>query len=243
MAQHVSYSAWMKISLSHSYFETNRCYLELNPTIETSLMLQKAEILFRKQDECTWLLLQPIGGDSQRRTRLFFEEQQALVFDLKPLSTDFYFYTQSEVKVSKNSSCMYIGRNGVFAQLEIAVSEEKLLNKQSIDVAFESKVKFWEFILIPKFNLQLSHVILLENKNELSFKCLDKVNLPGESRLAWRYVSEECVQLKERYNLQIGLWELHDKGRRLLCGHIPYPQVNSISIFSPDKMVTKYFYF
>lgn len=243
MVHHVSYNVWMKITLSHSYFETNRCYLELKPTIETFLILQKAEILFRKQDECTWLLLQPIGEDSQRRTRLFFEEQQVLLFDLKPLSTDFYFYTQSEVKVSKNCSCRYIRRNGIFTQLEIAVSEENLFNRQSVDVAFESKMKFWEFILIPKFNLQLSHVILIENKNRLSFKYFDKVNLPGEPQLAWRYISEECVQLKERYNFQIGLWEVHDKGRRLLSSHIPYPQANSISVFNPNKMVTNYFYF
>jgi len=243
MTQNTSYGVWMTISLSHSYFESDRCNLELKPTIETTLILQKAEILFRKQDNCTWLLLQPIGEDSKRRTRLFFEEQQVLLFDLKPLSTDFYFYTQSEVKVSENCSCRYIGRNGVFTQLVIDVSEENLLNRQSVDIVFESKMKYWEFILIPKFNLQLSHVILIENKNGLSFKCLDKVNFPGESQLAWRYVSEECVQLKEKYNLQIGLWEVHDKGRRLLSGHIPYPLANSISVFSPDKMVTNYFYF
>jgi len=243
MARNTSYGVWMTIALSHSYFETNRCYLELKPTIETSLILHKAEILFRKQDECTWLLLQPIGEESQRRTRLFFEEQQVLLFDLKPLSTDFYFYTQSEVKVSKNCSCRFIGRNGVFTQLEIAVCEENLLNRQSVNVVFESKMKFWEFILIPKFNLQLSHVILIENKNGLSFKCFEKVNLPGEPQLAWRYVSEECVQLKERYNFQIGLWEVHDKGRRLLSSQVPYPQANSISVFSPEKMVTNYFYF
>lgn len=243
MARNVSYSIWMTIAISHSYFDTDRCNLELEPTPETGLMLQKLEILFRKQDARTWILLQPVGEEAQRRTGLFFEEQHVLLFDIKPLSPDFYYYTQPEVKVIGDWSCRHIGRNGIFTRLEIPVSQDSLYNKPHIDIAFASKMKFWEFILIPKFNLQLSNVILIENKNGLLFKRLEKVNLPGEQQMVWRFVSEECLQLKERYNFQICLWEIRDNGRHLLSSHIPYPQPNSTSIFSPDKMVTNYFYF
>lgn len=243
MAQNNSYGIWMTIAISHSYFDAGRCNLVLEPTPEAGLILQRSGILFRKQDAHTWILLQPVGEEAQRRTGLFFEEGQILLFDIKPLSTDFYFYTQSEVKTTGDCSCTHLGRNGVFTQLAIPVSKDLVSKRQQVDIAFEGKRKFWEFILIPKFNVHLTNIQLNENKNGLAFTCMEKVNLPGEPQPAWRFVSEQELQLKEKYHFQICLWDVQDTGRRLLCSHIPYPQPGSISIYSPENMITNYFYF
>ncbi|MBP1638845.1 MAG: hypothetical protein H6Q17_428 [Bacteroidetes bacterium] len=243
MTQNISYSIWMTIAISHSFFDVGRCNLGLEPTSETALILQRSGILFRKQDTHTWILLQPVGEEALSRTGLFFEEHQVLLFNMKPLSTDFYFYTQSEIKTIGDCSCMHIGRNGIFAQLAIPVSKDSLSSRQHMDIICESKMRFWEFILIPKFNTQLSNILLNENKNRLVFTCLEKVTLPGEQQPVWRFVSEQELQLKEKYHFRICLWDVQDTGRRLLCSHIPYPQPGSVSIFSPDNMITNYFYF
>ncbi|KAA6350595.1 hypothetical protein EZS27_002078 [termite gut metagenome] len=240
-----SYDVWIAITITHTYFDTKSCDLTLEPSLETMDVLKKSGMLFRQYDTCTWVLLKPV--DEERiRTEMFFEDASyTLRFELKNRIPEFYYYTQKEVATPKESNwkCSYVGKNGIFSRLEILATKELLAKKDTIKLMFESKTKFWEYLLIPKTTSEKVTVRMFEYKNQFSFIFAGLTDVPGEQRPAFRFVTDKEIKLKEAYDFKISLWKVTDYGEQLLSDNIRYPQPHSASLFDNENIITGYYYF
>jgi hypothetical protein len=240
-----SYDVWIAVTLTHTYFDTKSCNLSLEPSQETVRALKKAGILFQQYDTCTWVLLKPVNEERIRAEMFFEDEACTLRFELKNRVPEFCYYTQKEVATPEGShwKYTYVGEGDIFSLLEIPASKELLAKTETIQLAFESQEKFWEYLLIPTATPEKVKVKMMEYKNQLSFIFAGMANVPGEQRPALRFITDKEVKLKEAYDFKISLWKITDRGEQLLSDNIRHPQPHSASLFDNENSITGYYYF
>jgi hypothetical protein len=242
MFREPGYDIWIAINITHSYFDTKKCDLSLEPSSETLVMLEESGILFSQYDTCTWVLRNHWEENSMIPNPLLKKGSSILRFELKNNNSDFHFYTQPEITVSKNNNwrCCYIGRPEIFSQLEILITKELLAKRETIKLNFESKTKFWEYLLIPKSTSEEMILKLFEKKNQLSFNFVEVVDIDvsGKQMPAYRFVTNKRVKLKDIYDFNISLWNITVDGDQLLSSNMPNPKAQSISKFDPENTIT-----
>ena len=239
-----AFKTWIKIELSHAYFQTKKCGFDIVPDEKTLDLLKKAGILIKKRDACTWLLIKH-NDEEDERLKLFLEaiDFPALSFHIKNQSAESYYYTEPETIYADSYEHKYIGKNGIFFELTVPV-DKKIINKGlNVNLQLKSKYKYWEFIMIPKFSPENVRIKLQESKGKIDFDPKGKINFPGEGKEIFRFVSKEPIELKEKYDYIIRLWEEKDKWDYLLIDALAFPRIYSISIFDKADTITTYCYF
>ncbi|KAA6313954.1 hypothetical protein EZS27_035359, partial [termite gut metagenome] len=175
------YDIWIAITITHSYFDTKKYDLSLEASSETLAILEESGILFRQYDTCTWVLRNPMEEDVVRFKPLFENALSILRFELKSNNSDFHFYTQKDITipVPKNNNWRYcsVESPNIFGQLEILLTKEMLEKRETIKLNFESKTKFWEYLLISKSISEEMTLRLFEKKNQLSFDFVGMVDI------------------------------------------------------------------
>ncbi|KAA6305717.1 hypothetical protein EZS27_042630, partial [termite gut metagenome] len=132
----------------------------------------------------------------------------------------------------------------IFGQLEILFTKDVLEKRETIKLNFESKTKFWEYLLISKSISEKMTLRLFEKKNQLSFDFAGMVDIDafGKQMSAYRFVTNKKVQLKDIYDFSISLWNITPDGDQLLSYNMPNPQAQSISKFDPENAITCMYY-
>ncbi|KAA6309288.1 hypothetical protein EZS27_039185, partial [termite gut metagenome] len=199
-------------------------------------------------DSYTWVLRKPEEEDSVKFKPLFEKALSILRFELKSNNADFYSYTQKEITipVPKNGNWRYcsVESPNIFGQLEILLMKELLNKRETIALNFESKTKFWEYLLISNSISEDMTLRLFEKKNQLSFDFLGIVDIDafGKQMSAYRFVTNKKGQLKDIYDFSISLWNITPDGNQLLSYNMPVPQAQSISKFDPENAITCIYY-
>lgn len=241
------YSIWITITIKHTYFSSDDCGLELKVSDDSSVIMKKAGILFRKQSSNQWSLIKPdVEAGAINSIDLFFKDgEQLLEFELSEKSGDFFYYTDWSFLPMQETEYMIrnvekASRNRMY--LQIPVTNEMKNRSEQIDITIPSRKVRWEFIIIPKYNNDTYPVELRESMGKLIFSVPEKITFPGEEK-AYRSVTTSFVTMKDIYEYKISLWQKRDKGELLLSNHIPHPRSHSVSVVNPKEMITSYFYF
>ena len=240
------YKNWINIRVKHAYFgQKRKCGVELIPTPETSLLLKKADVLWRKQDSITWILIKsnPEKNEVDRVSLLLAEEECKLEFHIKPLVNTFDYFTHIE---KQEGDCWMLIRNekSLMDKYFLQIFTNKQLIKETIKIQLylQSKEAVWEFILIPKFTDRNAIIELQESNRKLSFTVPERFNQPGED-FAYKCKTEETIAMKELYDYQISLKEKKINGERILNSNITFPKPETASVSMGKYILTSYIYY
>lgn len=238
MIRENSYRIWLKLVIMHEYFDVQQCGLILEPNSITKRMLEKAGILFKQQNSCTWILI------SENEIQL--ESETSLCFQLKTKQADFYYYTDKTTTDDSESdwSLTDYNKEGTWKLLNIPVTDERLnaTNPETIEIKLKSALKHIEFLVFPSQTYVMDPLEIREQRGKVSFDKREELTLPGTEKVLYRFVSSETLPLKQKSAYQFHLWELRKSGENLLSRLPDFPLVQSLSPFSPKDTITSYIY-
>lgn len=233
-----AYKPWITIKVTHDYFLTNKSNIALEPEAKTRKLFEELGIILRNVNDSEWILFKQDNLTSSNNSEL----AKNLKFYLKAIDPNFYYYTNSELIVDSNFfKIKNTEKKGAWKELEILAHLVPLEN-QDITIKIHSLCKFFEFIIIPKPNSQ-SHVMkLTEEKNSLTFNS-SEVDILKQNKSVCRFVSSEKVCLKESYDYKISLWEVSEKGNKMLQHGMPFPNSSAVSVLNSEDTISSYLYF
>jgi hypothetical protein len=236
MSNQNTYRIWLKFVVAHSYFDAQQCGLTIEPTSITNRLLQKAGIIFKQQNSCTWILIS--------KEEITLDSEIELFFQLKTKQPDFYYYTAQKTNGNLNWSLTDYNRDGVWKLLTIPVTEERIAaaDSETIEVKLNSPLKHIEFLVFPSQSYVMDPLEIREQRGKVSFDDLEELTLPGTEKTLYRFVSAETLALKHQSDFQFHLWELRKSGENLLSRLPDFPLVHSLSPFSPKDTITSYIY-
>lgn len=236
MNQQGSYRIWLKLVINHSYFDAQQCGLILEPNSITNRLLQKAGIVFKQQNSCTWILAAP--------NEINLDSEINLCFQLKTKQADFYYYTDQTTTDAENWSLVEYNKSGIWKLLNIALTEERLAatDSETIEIKLNSPFKHIEFLVFPSQTYSMDPLEIREQRGKVSFDNREELILPGTEKTLYRFVSSETLPLKQQSAYQFHLWELRNSGENLLSRLPDFPLVQSLSPFSPKDTITSYIY-
>lgn len=236
MIRQNSYRIWLKLVIVHEYFDAQQCGLILEPNSITKKAFQKAGILFKQQNSCTWLLI------SENEVEL--ESETNLCFQLKTKQTDFYYYTGQAATDNSDWSLTDYNKDGIWKLLNIPVTDERLraTDSETIEIRLNSALKHIEFLVFPSQTYAMDPLEIREQRGKVSFDKREELTLPGTEKILYRFVSSETLPLKHKSTYQFHLWELRKSGENLLSRLPDFPLVQSLSPFSPKDTITSYIY-
>lgn len=236
MNQQGSYRIWLKLVINHDYFDAQQCGLILEPNSITNRLLQKAGIVFKQQNSCTWILA--------AQNEINLDSEINLCFQLKTKQADFYYYTDQTTSDADTWSLEEYNKSGIWKLLNIALTEKRLAATESetIEIKLNSPLKHIEFLVFPSQTYSMDPLEIREQRGKVSFDNREELTLPGTEKTLYRFVSSETLPLKQRSAYQFHLWELRNSGENLLSRLPDFPLVQSLSPFSPKDTITSYIY-
>lgn len=236
MIQQSSYRIWLKLVIKHEYFDTEQCGIVLEPNAITQRLLQKAGIIFKQQNPCSWLLI--------AEEQILLDTDINLSFRLKTKQTDFYYYTDPSTTDDSDWSLDDYNKEGTWKIWNIPVTEKRMAaaDPETIEVQLNSPLKHIEFLVFPSQSYSMEPLEIREQRGKVLFKKREELTIPGTEKTVFRFVSSETLSLKLKSAYQFHLWELRKSGDNLLS-HLPdFPLVQSLSPFSPKDTITSYIY-
>lgn len=236
MTRQHSYRIWLKLVILHEYFDAQQCGLILEPNGPTKRILQKAGMIFKQHNSCTWFLI------AQQEVQL--ENGTNLCFDLKTKQTDFYYYTDQATTDSSSWSLTDYNKEGIWKILNIPVTDERIhaVDPEIIEVPLKSPLKHIEFLVFPPRTYSMEALEVREQRGKISFNSREELTLPGTDKVLYRFVSSKTLSLKNKSDYQFHLWELRKSGENLLRRLPDFPLVQVLSPFSPKDTITSYIY-
>lgn len=236
MNQQGTYRIWLKLVIKHEYFDAQQCGLILEADSITARLLQKAGILLKQQNSCTWILVAEdvINLDSEIN----------LSFQLKTKQADFYYYTDQSTTDAKSWSLIDYNKSGIWKLLKIPVTGNRIgaTDPEMIEIQLNSALKHIEFLVFPNQSYSMEPLEIREQRGKVVFDKREELTLPGTEKIVFRFVSSETLPLKQQSTYQFHLWELRDSGENLLSRLPDFPLVQSLSPFSPKDTITSYIY-
>jgi hypothetical protein len=231
-----SYRIWLKLVITHEYFDVQQCGLTLEPNSITQGIFQKAGVIFKQQNACTWVLI------AEDQPNLEYEIN--LCFQLKIHQSDFYYYTNQASSTTSDCEIKDYNKDGIWKLVNIPVTEERLkaTDSQSIELQFSNEAKHIEFLVFPSKSYPMDPLEVREQRGKVLFNAIEKLTLPGTEKALYRFVSSKTVPLKQKSPYQFHLWELRKSGENLLSRLPDFPLVQSLSPFSPKDTITSYIY-
>lgn len=236
MNQQGTYRIWLKLVIKHAYFDAQQCGLILEPDSITNRLLQKAGILLKQQNSCTWILV--------AEDEINLDSEINLTFQLKTKQADFYYYTDQATADAKTWSLEDYNKSGIWKLLKIPLTNKRLgaTDPETIEIQLNSALKHIEFLVFPNQSYSMDPLEVREQRGKVVFDKREELALPGTEKTVFRFVSSEIVPLKQQSTYQFHLWELRDSGENLLSRLPDFPLVQSLSPFSPKDTITSYIY-
>lgn len=236
MNQQGSYRIWLKLVINHQYFDAQQCGLILEPNSITNRLLQKAGIIFKQQNSCTWILV--------AQDEIDLDSEIHLSFHLKTKQADFYYYTDQTTSDADTWSLEEYNKSGIWKLLNISLTEERIsaTEPETIEIKLNSQSKHIEFLIFPSQTYPMDPLEIREQRGKVSFDNREERKLPGTEKTLYRFVSSETLPLKQQSAYQFHLWELRNSGENLLSRLPDFPLVQSLSPFSPKDTITSYIY-
>ena len=243
----MNYRAWITITITHGYFSSDNCGVDIEGTAESSLLMRKAFLLLRKLSNTKWVLLKPEVKDDaiDHAELIFMEGDKALEFNLNVESGRFYYFSEWENEKHEDEGWAVESREGEHVEkkyLRINITPEMLKGTKDININIANREAYWEFVLFPKHNKGEYPVELRESVGKLEFSQPEEI-LFLEKERALRSVTKKMVPIKESNDFKIGLWEKREKGELLLCNNIPLPKPDSLSVRDMRQTITSYYYY
>lgn len=238
----MNYQIWIVINIKHSFFREERSGIELYPTDETILFMNKAGILFRRKDTTSWYLIRN-ELVSSRFLNGGKHGKYPLNFRIRTTAPELEYATKWTPQKDKHWEI--ISQKGLndewILQIETSIwTDQKDIAE--VDVVIESQTFGWEFILIPKYSDQYMGVELREERGKITFSEVEKIVFPGEKK-AFRCVTENKVPMRSTYDYTICLWGKKENGEVLLSSHVPVPKATTRSVIEPFERICTYYYF
>lgn len=236
------YEAWIHLAIRHEYYGDGTCPVTLVPSLKTKFFLDKAGVLFRTTGKNKWVLAKRTGELANRQWELLQGELD-LLFELCPTSDRFYYLSRVEESAKepyfqfKDSS-----HAGVWKTVEIAPDWAASKTGAEVNIKIATERKFWEYILIPKYNTSSLQLKLEEYRDKIQFEEVEKLELLDEPEV-FRFRSTEAIKLNQIYDYTVKLSEIRANGERIISDRIPIPQPEQVSVISPRDTLTTYFYF
>jgi len=236
MNQPGSYRIWLKLVIKHEYFDAQQCGLILEPDSTTNRLLQKAGVLLKQQNSCTWILV--------AEDEINLDNGINLCFLLKTKQSDFYYYTDKSTSDDKTWSLVDYNKSGIWKLLTIPVTDKRLVatDSETIEIQLNSLLKHIEFLVFPNQSYSMEPLEIREQRGKVVFDKREEITLPGTKKTVFRFVSSETLPLKQQSTYQFHLWELRNSGENLLSRLPDFPLVQSLSPFSPKDTITSYIY-
>lgn len=238
------YDQWFSIHISHEYYRDGSCPISLVPDRNTKQFLLKAGVLTRKAKLNEWIFLIQSDTFSFERLRELIEDGfKKMIFGLYPLSDEFYYVSGSDNRITgaefstQNSSVP-----GIWKNIEITCKETENTKLNDVEVKLLTISKFWEYILIPKYNLFSQNIQLEEQQDKIQFQKVEKIQLFDGSE-AFRISTTQRIKLNRIYSYRIKLLEIKNGGEKVLSNMIPCPRPEDFSVSDPRNTLTVYFYF
>lgn len=227
------YTICVSIEIFHEYYNNSFTPIDLIPGEQTRMYIRRNNLILKKISANRWFLL--------KMNSEVLEYVDRLVFELHALSDELYYVSDEQLE-GENFDIKPSVKPGIWKYIEI--NTENLMEKESVHIRIDlkSKMKYLEFLFIPKYHSETINLRLLEEKRRLEnvgpedHYILDNV-------LVKRFVSKETILLKEKPDYNFALWEVRDSGERMLTNRIPLPRPDNISLISPKDTITTYFYF
>ncbi len=231
-----TYRIWLKLVIKHQYFDAEQCGLTLEPNSITNRLLQKAGILLKQQNSCTWILV--------AEDEINLDSEINLCFHLKTKQPDFYYYTDQSTSDDDAWSLVDYNREGIWKLLNIPVTDKQLAAKdpEIIEIQLNSPLKHIEFLVFPNQSYSMEPLEIREQRGKVLFDKREEITLPGTEKTVFRFVSSETISLKLKSAYQFHLWELRKSGDNLLSRLPDFPLVQSLSPFSPKDTITSFIY-
>ena len=233
-----TFDIWAKITFKHDFFHTKQNYINLKPDLKTEKLLLKLGLVFKKEDDSTWIIL-------RKNKEKITVKSEILKFNMTIIDPDFFYYTNENFEITNEiSKIKTFGKQGVWKQLEIHIDDFVLKQNQFIDVNIKSVSKFFEFIIIPKPESTHQIMKLTEDKNNLIFHP-DEIDIfQAEQKSVYRFVSAEKIYLRESYDYKISLWEIEKDGtKKQIFDKIASPNSSAISVINSGDTISSYIYF
>nr|WP_294860564.1 hypothetical protein [uncultured Fluviicola sp.] len=236
MNQQGAYRIWLKLVIKHEYFDAQQCGLTLEPDSITNRLLQKAGILLKQQNSCTWILV--------AEDEINLDPGTNLCFQLKTKQADFYYYTDQSTVDGKSWSLADHNKSGIWKLLTIPLTDKRISasDAETIEIQLNSALKHIEFLVFPNQSYSMEPLEIREQRGKVAFDKREELTLPGTEKTVFRFVSSETVPMKQQSAYQFHLWELRNSGENLLSRLPDFPLVQSLSPFSPKDTITSYIY-
>jgi len=236
MNQPGTYRIWLKLVIKHEYFDAKQCGLILEPDSITNRLLQKAGILLKQQNSCTWILV--------AENEINLDSEINLCFLLKTKQADFYYYTDQSTSSDKAWSLVDYNKSGIWKLLKIPVTDDRIsaTDPETIEIQLNSALKHIEFLVFPNQSYSMEPLEIREQRGKVVFDKRKELTLPGTEKTVFRFVSSEALPLKQQSAYQFHLWELRNSGENLLSRLPDFPLIQSLSPFSPKDTITSYIY-
>lgn len=231
MVHQDKYKIWFSIRINHSYYEGKVCPVSLYPKEETLSFLNRNDIIFRNQDKDKWVCIASVNHIMEA------DEDMLLEFEIIPFDNLLYyvsgepFIQTEEYVISKDSG------DGKWIKLSIPLNR---LQKE-ITINLEGVNKYWEYIVVPKYQDKNIKLKLKEHQDQPVFQEVKTIEHPSMGEVFYA-ISKEKVRLKDSYQCKIQLLEIQEEGEHVLSNNLPLPRPDAISVLNPADTITTYFY-
>lgn len=256
-----TYIILLTLKLEHNYYADNRCRaLTLCSKLSGKLSGQQTPdsrklIWSSNKDKDEWSL---IGRNDE-----VFDAGEALEVDMQASDPFFRYFTKwtddgagnqfhltvdgtqlpielpfSAGSFEQSAELQRIGRVTIpLSLLPPPAADRKALE---ITLSFQTVERYWEYFFVPRNeNAADRELLLTDNSGQLTFTEMEPSSF-GDYR-AWRCVSDQPVQLKDKYRLQLRLSEKTPFGNRPLLKQVPPPAIGQF--VSGQQFITQVCYF
>lgn len=225
------YDIYFSIRVTHEYYGNRDCPISLAPSQDTKSFFIQNQIIYKKMGRNKWVLLVQSEDFMPDITYI-------LCFEIIPQDNLFYYVTG--IPPEKEAGNYVLEKNPTIGKwMNILIPSDNV--KKEVGIQLDAKLKYWEFIIIPRHTVNDVILRIEEKHNRLKFGYIEEAQLPGVGR-AFRVSTIEKNKAKEIQEYTIRLYEIRNNGERLLSGNIPAPRPDEASVARPGDTVTTYFY-
>lgn len=233
MSSSEKYKIWFSLTIEHEYYGTEYCPVQLHISQETTSLFKRYGILCRKMKVNQWIFLaQSLEIENEHTVNLHFE--------LKPEDMTLYYVTDiiEDNQRTHNYEMKICTEINKWIELIIPIQQ----SMPDIHVAFNSKSKYLEYVIINRFQKDNIQIRIEEKQQRIKFtesKVLEDFSL-GKG---FRITSIDKLKMKKAYeNYMFQLFEIRSDGERILSNNLPFPRPDETSITSPYDTITTYYY-
>jgi hypothetical protein len=225
------YDIWFTIRVVHEYYDNGNCLVALTPSRETMNFFRRNGIIYKMMGHNKWALLTQSKDFS-------LDAADTFCFEMIPQHNILYYVTELSQK-KENENYILEKNPAVGKWMNVLVPFD--IVEEEINIELKTKLKYWEFIIIPRYATDNANLRIEEKRNRITFGDIGETLFPGVGKV-FRVSTIEKNKMKETQEYVVRLYEIRSNGERLLSGDIPLPRPDELSMTQPEDTVTTYFY-